>query len=319
MPVKPTRKLKQSRVTKRPLALTSGNHLDFQQLEDRNLLATITVNNAMDVVSPTADTSSITALTANDGGDGISLREAIAASNNTAGDDSITFDGSVFTGGANSLIRLTQGELEITDTLTIDGSTGIGIVISGDSAANDFLVDGTFVTDVDASANVLNDNLRVINFASLSGTLSISSVTVTGGNAINTGGGNVDRSGGGIYSRFGSVSVTNSTISGNLASFVGGGIAVLDADLTVTNSTISGNNSEDFGGGAFIQRGSAFLIDSTVNGNEASREGGGLLIANGSLFLTNSTVSGNGVYSSFFSDSQGGGIFFKLKLSIPRQ
>ncbi len=84
-------------------------------LERRELLAAITVSNTTDILSPTANTTSTAALIANDGGDGISLREAIAATNNTVGEDTATFDGSVFTGGDNSLIRLTQGELSIND------------------------------------------------------------------------------------------------------------------------------------------------------------------------------------------------------------
>ena len=107
---------KSSRVRSRRSARQQGSRLDFAALESRYLLAGITVTNATDLVSPAADTSSIPALIANNGGDGISLREAITASNNTTGEDTITFDGSVFSGGANSLIRLTQGELEITDS-----------------------------------------------------------------------------------------------------------------------------------------------------------------------------------------------------------
>ena len=51
-----------------------------------------------------------------------SLREAISFANSNAGSDTITFAPHVFTGGANSLIRLASGELQITESLTIDGS-----------------------------------------------------------------------------------------------------------------------------------------------------------------------------------------------------
>jgi len=76
---------------KNDLCLTQGNRLNFHQLEDRHLLAAITVSNATDLTS--AGISSITALIANDSGDGISLREAINANNNTTGESAITFDG----------------------------------------------------------------------------------------------------------------------------------------------------------------------------------------------------------------------------------
>ena len=67
------------------------------------------------------------------------------------GPDTITFDSSVFTGGAASLIRLTLGELVITEALMIDGATGTDVVITGDANGNDVTVAGTFVTDVAAS------------------------------------------------------------------------------------------------------------------------------------------------------------------------
>ena len=132
---------KRSQSRKRQVALTQVNALDFQRLEERQLLAGIVVSNATDLSN--ADTSSITALIANDGGDGISLREAIVASNNTTGDDTITFDSSVFTGGTNSLIRLTQGELEITETLTIDASMATDVTITGDANGDDITLPGT--------------------------------------------------------------------------------------------------------------------------------------------------------------------------------
>ena len=89
---KPNRRhLKSSRARKRRLAATAEKALDFQTLEDRRLLAVITVTNSLaDNLFP---------------GDGVSLREAIFAANNntsidgsTAGDvgpDTIRFDASL--------------------------------------------------------------------------------------------------------------------------------------------------------------------------------------------------------------------------------
>ena len=169
VPKKTTRKSTKSESasscsSRRRHASRSENPLGFQQLEDRRLLAAVTVTNTTDLIN--ADTSSIAALIADDGGDGISLREAIAATNNSAGEDTITFDGVVFAGGANSLIRLTQGELDIVDSLTIDASTATDVTITGDADGDDSLFPGTFITDVAASFggvvyaadNLLNDN-----------------------------------------------------------------------------------------------------------------------------------------------------------------
>ena len=137
----------------------------FEALEDRRLLATVTVGNSLDLVN--GDTSSIASLIASPGVDGISLREAISAANSTDGADTITFDPAVFTGGANSLIRLTDGEFRITDSLTIDASAAIDVTITGDANGDD-ITDAAFITDVGESlglsgflSDLLDDNSRV--------------------------------------------------------------------------------------------------------------------------------------------------------------
>ena len=62
-----------SRNRKRPVAAAQGSALNFDRLENRNLLAAVTVSTANDLTN--GNTNSIAALIANNGGDGISLRE----------------------------------------------------------------------------------------------------------------------------------------------------------------------------------------------------------------------------------------------------
>ncbi len=64
---------------------THARSLRFESLEDRRLLAAVTVGNNSDLVN--GNTGSISALIGNNGGDGISLREAILAANATSGAD----------------------------------------------------------------------------------------------------------------------------------------------------------------------------------------------------------------------------------------
>ncbi|MBR2695034.1 MAG: hypothetical protein IKE69_12585, partial [Thermoguttaceae bacterium] len=138
--------------------------------------------------------------------------------------------------------------------------------------------------------------------------------------------------GGGIYNS-GTLTLTNSTVSGNTASSsyysyyysYGGGI-YNGGTLTLTNSTVSGNTafssyssysssyystSYSYGGGIY-NSGTLTLTNSTVSGNTASSSycsysyGGGIYNS-GTLTLTNSTVSGNTASSS--SRSYGGGIY----------
>src|SRR3990172_1595105 len=80
--------------------------LRLEPLEDRRLLALVTVTTLADTV---------------DFNDGVtSLREAIFATNTVSGADTIDFAPSLTAGGPATTL-LTQGELAITDSLTING------------------------------------------------------------------------------------------------------------------------------------------------------------------------------------------------------
>jgi len=94
--------------------------------------------------------------------------------------------------------------------------------------------------------------------------------------------------GGGIWVA-GTLTLTNSTVSGNTA-YVGGGIWTTGT-LTLTNSTVSGNTATANGGGIYTSTGTLTLTNSAVSGNSAS--GGGGISNHAILTLTNSTVSGN--------------------------
>jgi hypothetical protein len=114
--------------------------------------------------------------------------------------------------------------------------------------------------------------------------------------------------GGGIFNG-GTLTVTNSTVSGNTARGMpgkGGGI-FNGGTLTVTNSTVTGNSvSGAFGagvGGGIENQGTAEVNNSTVTGNTSSGGGGGIGNLQGSVTINNSTISGNSARSG-----DGGGI-----------
>jgi len=105
--------------------------------------------------------------------------------------------------------------------------------------------------------------------------------------------------GGGI-SNFGTLTVSNSTISGNNAYCPsepchnhgsGGGIFNVGT-LTVNNSTVSGNTAQDSGGG-IDSYAAATVTNSTITGNSSSFDGGGIANCAGPLLVNNSTVVGN--------------------------
>jgi hypothetical protein len=118
---------------------------------------------------------------------------------------------------------------------------------------------------------------------------------------------------GGIANSFGIVTITNSTISGNLASNEAGGI-LNGGTLAIFNSTISGNGAGGFGtnnwpgrGGGVSSEGTLTISNSTISGNSAWGNdfkgpgyGGG--ISGVGVEINNSTISGN-------SATVGGGIF----------
>ena len=77
-------------LTPMPSKIRPARALRLEPLEPRHLLATVTVTNNLDTVN--GDVSSIAALELTPGDDGISIREAIEAANNTTGADEILFD-----------------------------------------------------------------------------------------------------------------------------------------------------------------------------------------------------------------------------------
>ena len=210
-----------------------------------------------------------------------SLREAITLANTTAGNDQISFN---LTGTSPYTITLTAALPNIIDSSTaITGGTAGTIIITGLGASS-----------LTIDANQGNFSIFTINTG---GNLSISGVTVTGAQTSGSGG---------AFKNNGSLTVSNSTISGNSATF-GGGIENRGIS-TITNSTISGNSASQDGGGIINPFGGTFTLDnSTISGNLATLQGGG--IVNGGTFtISNSTVASN-------SAATGGGIFINSNVN----
>jgi hypothetical protein len=164
--------------------------------------------------------------------------------------------------------------------LTINGSSR-NITISGNHLYQVMVINSYKVVSLYALtiANGLEDSDSGGGVHN-SGTLTVTNSTFSGNTAF---------IGGGIYSDSGSLMVTNSTFSGNKA-YEGGGI-YNDGTLTVTNSTFSGNAADESGGGIFNWY-MLMVTDSTFSGNYAS-DGGGINNM-GTLTVTNSTFSMNG-------------------------
>ncbi len=132
---------------------------------------------------------------------------------------------------------------------------------------------------------------------SLGGTVTISNSTISGNSA--------NRSVGGIFNR-GSLQITNCTISGNAARYGGGGIGN-SGTLTINHSVLRNNSAyyKWFGlGGAISNGGTLEIHNSTLSGNRVDGGGGAISNAAGTATITNCTLTDN---YSIHTEVQGGG------------
>ena len=173
-----------------------------------------------------------------------------------------------------------------------------------------FTISQVFLSNVASDVAISGITIRHGYFSGIHnrGNLTLTDSTVTA------------NTGGGIYNQQGaqtpvpSLTLINSTVSGNTSVSHGGGIWN-DGNVTLIGSTVSENVVVEgpAEGGGIYNDGGMELVDSTIRDNVGGQGGG---ISNGSdgrLTLTNSTVSGNtagfgggGIGNT--ADNQGGGI-----------
>lgn len=282
------------------------------------------------VVNTQGDANSFDGLT--------SLREAIALANADPDQNTITFDPTVFTGGAANVINLTFGDLKISSALTIegdlDGDDLPDIVVSADALGDDMTTigpNGAIVTDLNNNTNTTDNANRVFTFTEGSDA-TVNGIVVTGGNVSRGGGvlfefgskgtfqnsaivGNEATSGGGLYNSSDATRLTNVEIAGNYAAFSGGGVGNGRNDqLLAVNVSVVDNTSNRTGGGIF-NYGRLDLVNTTIANNETlfTFGRGGAIQNQGTLDIKNSTITGNS------TDFEGGGINnfgFDLPVSI---
>jgi len=280
-----------------------------EQLEDRRMLAVITVNTVADVIDFNYRATS--------------LREAIFAANTVPGPDEIVFD---FPFRTPAKIVLTEGELQITDSLTITGPGAELLTI--DASGNDPTPDedngdGSRVFNIDDDQTGLID-------------VELLGLTLTGGDLPFASSG-----GGSVYSSE-NLTVRASVLIGNHHARSGGAILttwsgspsedhrllrVIDCELshnrsregaairssittvTIVGTTISNNIGDLYGGALTSIRGDVSFVESNINNNSAGIAGGGIEMLAGTLSITGSTVSNNSVTDDG-SGRGGGGIYF---------
>ena len=249
---------------------------------------------AIIVVNTTADDNTVNG--------NCTLREAIrsvnlklAVDNCTAGDD------------VNDIIDMT----------TISGTITLGSVLP-DITKNVSIV-GPGFTDLTVDANGVG-RIFTINSSGSNKTVSISGLTITDGNDVNSGGAilvsagdtlNLSSSvisysnapnGGGIFNA-GDVVMNGCFIENNSAQQYGGGIYTQTGTMTIVNSSIQPNTAGGYGGGIFISNG-VVNFDNSVIGANTAPWGGGLSMAQGTTTIVRSVLANNTA-----SNGCGGGIY----------
>ncbi|MEW6212929.1 MAG: choice-of-anchor Q domain-containing protein [Acidobacteriota bacterium] len=186
-------------------------------------------------------------------------------------------------------ITLTTGELTIDKDLIITGPGAMSLTVSGNNASRVFNI-ASGVTATISSLTISNGSASGVGGGILNaGTLTIQNSTLSGNSA--SSGGSGGDGGGGIRNN-GTLTITNSTLSGNSAAATNGGGGGIrnDGTVTIQNSTLSGNSAGSFGGGIF-NNGTTTIQNSTLSGNSASSNGGGIFNSGGTANIKNSIVA----------------------------
>lgn len=217
-----------------------------------------------------------------------SLRAAIQEANALDGADSIEVPAGTYSlaitgaGEPAGTPGIEFDDLDITGDLTIAGAGAEDTIIDGGGLFRVFEIHPAATVQVSAvtidNGSDAGDGGGIVN----RGTLLLASVTVSHNAA--------GAAGGGVMN-FGELTINNSSITGNSASIVSGGISNTSlGTVSISDSTISGNTAVTAAG--IGSDGTLTLTDSTVSGNRAFDNSGGLG-NRGFMTVINSVISGN--------------------------
>jgi predicted outer membrane repeat protein len=268
-------------------------------LEDRCTPATLTVNT-------TADTTQSGLLSLRDALDvvngGFPAFSALPIAEQSQVDttqplgtnDTIQFDPGVFNGSQGAIL-LSGSELEVSASVSIDGTANgaRNVTISGNSASRIFNINSGWGTVSISSLTITGGAVDGVNGAGVLIQDSVVSFTdcVFSDNVVTTGlGGAIE-----AVTLSGTIplTITDCTFSNNSATDNGGAIDSPGANLTISGSTFNGNSGGN-GGALSIGTGTVTITDSTFFDNHAATNGGAINSNFGAIFdLVNTTISGN--------------------------
>jgi hypothetical protein len=209
----------------------------------------------------------------------------------------------------------TGGGVQNAGTLTLTDC-----VITGNQAAVSFTGTGTETAQAQGGGIWTSGALTLLRCSVSDNTANLTAGNVYYGQA----------NGGGLYATGASVTLVNSTVSGNFSTSTftgdagvvfayGGGLSSDNGTLNLTGCTVNGNtatggNGAGFGGGVHSYQSTVSLSNCTVANNLAtsgsdSGLGGGVSDLDSNLTLTSCTITGN-VASSLPSTGSGGGLYY---------
>ncbi len=238
-----------------------------------------------------------------------SLREAVDAANATGGPDEVVLPAGTYTltrtGGDENLND--SGDLDISESLTISGAVSATTIIHQ-------AVSGQ----------------RVLHATAPGTNLTLSGVTIEGGNTFSLGGAissdndvtltdttftdnNSMLSGGAVYAG-GDVTATRVTFSGSDSGSLGGAISS-DNDVSLTDTTFTDNNATSSGGAIYLG-GNVTATNLTMSGNHSKVNGGGISADGSFVRVSNGTIVGNTADSDGNGSGQGGGLWVGAPSSI---
>jgi hypothetical protein len=207
--------------------------------------------------------------------------------------DTITFAADL----SGQAISLTNGQITLTNNVTIDASSLAGAVaISGNNVSRVFEVATGAVLHLTAltirdgyapnAQNPTNGGGGILN----RGTLTLTNCTLAANRAIQ----GFHPAGGAIENlTAATLTMQNCLIVSNQAGYYGGGIDAAGGVVTLNQCTLTANSSAQSGGGITLGFAVLTVNQCTVASNSASSSGGGMYQISSSQAITNSIVAGN--------------------------
>lgn len=173
------------------------------------------------------------------------------------------------------------------NSIPVDGAVG-GLAIAGVNAT--VQLSQLIITDNSSGPSPSNPFGGI--FVNVTGTSSItlSNSTITGNQSIGLGGGFSATGDGSV-----SLSMTGNTISNNLTSDYGGGVFAANlGTVNVSSNYIQGNTAGVGGGIGLNGVGALTFVDNVVTGNESTMDyAGAFILGSSTLNVTNNTIANN--------------------------